>query len=106
MKEFSKFLINLMSIFYKAVGGNWSNWRKPTQAEEENVRTLPVQLSETCLTFWSELFCVPSSFPLHRFIPSWVHTGAYMALCPCEASITCPSPTSWNRLQPAAIHME
>lgn len=56
--------------------------------------------------FRPELFAARSCFPLHRFIPSRVRTGACVALCPCEASITCPSPTSWSGLQPAAIHAE
>lgn len=64
LEEVYKFLINLMSIFIKAVGGNWSNWRNPTQAEEEDVHT---KLSEISLNFgqsfsvWSEQASSPAS---------------------------------------------
>lgn len=55
-----------MSIFSEAVGGNWSNWRKPTQAEEENVRRLHVQLSETSLCVSVRAFLCSLLLPFTR----------------------------------------
>lgn len=76
-----------MSIFFQGCGRNLEQLEeKPTQAEEEDVQTvLPVLLSETGRKL------VPCKTG-QLVIPKRVHTGASVAVCPWEASITCPPP--------------